>query len=119
MKGTDRGIFIRIFSTRMNDLYGIVPCNNQIKNIGVDDFSTHGGNSYNLIMTKRFCGIESYPMPTEIIVPDAKDLDFSFEKKIGKIILYPLKGRIIMDLRERFHVPEGVRLRHALLGRKK
>ncbi len=111
--------FHTVFSTRMNDLYGIVPCNNQIKNIGVDEFSTHGGNSFNLIMTQRFCGIESYPMPTPIVVPEVKDLDFSFENKIGKIILYPLKGRIIMDLRDRLHVPEGVRLRHALLGRKR
>lgn len=103
-----------VFSIRMNDLFGIVPCNNQIKNIGVDEFSTHGGNSFDLVMTQRFCGIESYPMPQNLRLPDADSLSFNFERKIGKIILFPLKPRIILYLRDKLNVPEGKRLREVL-----
>lgn len=108
-----------VLSIRMNDLYGIVPKYNQIENIGVDDFSTHGGNSLNLTMTKRFCGINSYSLEKEIILPESKKLDFSFENKIGKIILYPLKARIILNLRDKFNVPDGVRLRNAIFKKRK
>ncbi|WP_278567592.1 hypothetical protein [Amedibacillus dolichus] len=107
-----------VLSIRMNDLYGIVPKCNQIKNIGVDEFSTHGGNSFDLIMTQRFCGIESYNLPNDLILPDVKNLDFSFERKIGKIILFPFKSRIIMELRDVLGVPDNIRLRDFLLRNK-
>lgn len=103
-----------VLSIRMNDLYGIIPCNNQIKNIGVDEFSTHGGNSFDLVMTQRFCGIESYPMPQNLNLPISDSLSFAFERKIGNIILFPLKPRIILYLRDLLHVPEGKRLREVL-----
>lgn len=111
--------FHTVLSIRMNDLYGIVPKYNQIKNIGVDEFSTHGGNSFALVMTKRFCGIESYDLSNSLIIPDPQDLDFSFETRIGSIILYPFKARVILSLKEILKVPDGVRLRHWLLHRKK
>lgn len=107
--------FHTVLSIRMRDLYGIVPKYNQIENIGVDEFSTHGGNSMEIEMTRRFCGIKSFPLSESIILPSASELDFSFEKDIGKIILYPLKARIILHLRDLFKVKEGVRLRDALL----
>lgn len=105
-----------VLSIRMNNLIGIVPKYNQIENIGVDEFSTHGGNSLDKEMTNRFCGIKSYALDQKLILPDINSLDYSFEKKIGKIILFPVKARVIMALRELFHVQEGVRLREVLLG---
>lgn len=101
------------FSIRMNDLWGIVPIYNQIKNVGVDVFSTHGGNSFDLEMTRRFCGIETFPLDTPLKLPAAEQLSTEFEDKIGKIILFPLKARIILSLRERLHLPANVRLRYA------
>lgn len=50
------------FAIKANGLYGISPCNNQIKNIGVDEHSIHGGSNFDNIMTKRFCGMDSYPL---------------------------------------------------------
>lgn len=110
--------FHLILSLKMNDLYGIVPKYNQIKNIGVDEFSIHGGNSLELEMTKRFCGIESFRLEEELKLPDFENLDMSFDKKISEIILYPLKSRVILWLREKLNVPKGIRLRHWLLGKK-
>ena len=34
------------FSIKANNLFGICPCKNQIKNIGVDEYSVHGGKSF-------------------------------------------------------------------------
>ena len=108
-----------VLSIRMHDLIGIVPMYNQIENIGVDDFSTHGGNSMQLEMTKRFCGIVSYSLPDNLILPDFDSLDYSFEKRIGKIILYPLKSRVILALRDLLKVEEGVRLREYIFHKKR
>ena len=102
------------FSIRMQNLWGIVPKYNQIKNIGVDEFSTHGGNSMNLEMTKRFCGINNYELDFPLKLPKAEDLVDIFDKEIGKIILYPFKARMISNLREIFKLPDDVRLRHTI-----
>ena len=83
------------FSIKANNLFGICPCKNQIKNICVDDDSTHGGNSFNKVMTKRFCGMKSYPLEFPLKHPQTLLIDPQFEKKIGDIILYPLSRRII------------------------
>jgi len=82
------------FTIKANNLWGICPCNNQIKNIGVDTNSIHGGDSFNLVMTRRFCGMESYPIDFPLKHPKLLLPDEEFEKKIGKIILYPLRKRI-------------------------
>ena len=99
------------FSIKANNLYGICPCKNQIKNIGVDSLSIHGGNSFDYIMTKRFCGMESYPLEFPLKHPATLLVDPVFEKKIGKIILYPLKsrikGKISKLLRKILKVPFG------------
>lgn len=79
---------------RANDLVGIAPCKNQIKNIGVDGLSTHGGNTMTNIMTKRFCGMESFPLEIPLKHPKAVLIDSDFEQKISNIILFPLKYRI-------------------------
>lgn len=81
-------------SIRANDLLGISPTNNQIKNIGVDAFSEHGGVTFADKMTKRFCGMDSYPLEFPLKEPQTVLIDPIYEKKIGNIILYPLDWRI-------------------------
>lgn len=81
-------------SIRANSVLGICPAKNQIKNIGVDEFSIHGGTSYSNVMTKRFCGIESYPLEDRIVHPANVIQDINFEKAVDSIILWPLKVRL-------------------------
>lgn len=85
--------FQMAFSIRANGLYGISPKYNQIQNIGVDELSVHGGTSYKNPMTKRFCGIKSYSLEFPLIHPTVVLPDRNYEKKVGKIILYPLSMR--------------------------
>lgn len=82
------------FAIKLNGLYGISPCNNQIKNIGVDEHSIHGGTNLNSIMTRRFTGMDSYPMDFPLKHPVAILPDEVYEKKIYKILLYPFRQRI-------------------------
>ncbi len=86
------------FSIKANNLFGICPCKNQIKNIGVDEFSTHNGKSFSQTMTRRFCGMDSYPLDFPLKHPSTVMIDPVFEKKIAKIILYPFKTRTILKL---------------------
>ena len=99
------------FTIKAHKLYGVCPCKNQIKNIGVDAFSIHGGTSFDMIMTKRFCGMDSYPLRFPLQHPKEMQIDPVFEKKIGKIILYPLKARITgsvaRGVRKLLRVPAG------------
>lgn len=77
------------FSIRIHGLYGISPKNNQIQNIGVDNFSEHGGTSFKNVMTRRFCGIKSYRLEFPLKNPKTVLVDSKYEKMVGKIILYP------------------------------
>lgn len=86
------------YSIRINDLYGISPKYNQIKNIGVDELSTHGGTSFQYTMTKRFCGMDSYELPSPLTHPIKIEIDKKYEKKIGKIILPPVTSRIKVQI---------------------
>lgn len=86
--------FQMAFSIRIHNLYGISPSSNQIKNIGVDEHSEHGGNSFNDIMTKRFCGMESYPLNLPLTHPEKIYINKKYENLIGNIILYPLRIRV-------------------------
>ena len=99
------------FTIKAHDMLGICPCKNQIKNIGVDENSIHGGNSFDLVMTQRFCGMDSYALAFPLNHPDKLLIDPVFEKKIGKIILYPLrdraKGWLSRVLRKMLGVPKG------------
>lgn len=83
------------FTIKAHNLYGICPCKNQIKNIGVDAYSIHGGTSFDMVMTQRFCGMDSYPLQFPLQHPKKLHLDPVFEKAIGRIVLYPLKSRVI------------------------
>lgn len=83
-----------IFSLKANDMFGISPSKNQIKNIGVDIHSTHGGTSYKKVMTRRFCGMDSIPLKLPLKHPSKIIIDKVYEDKVGKIILYPWYMRI-------------------------
>lgn len=79
------------FSIRLHDKLGIVPVVNQIRNIGVDNFSEHGGDSFNSIMTKRFCGMNSYPLIFPLKHPSTVIIDNQFEKLTDKIVIPPMQ----------------------------
>ncbi|HBT63293.1 MAG TPA: hemolytic protein HlpA [Ruminococcaceae bacterium] len=107
------------WSCRVNNVYGISPKYNQIKNIGVDEFSAHGGNSMNLVMTKRFCGMESYNLELPLKHPQVVLTDIIYEKKTGNIILLPLKVRIKLKLRKligkAFYLPPSVSITKSIV----
>ena len=108
-------------SIKANNLFGICPCNNQIKNIGVDECSIHGGTTFESEMTKRFCGMESYPIIFPLNHPKTILVDETFEEEIGKIILYPLRQRIILStskvLRKFLNVPYDKSIKEYLRGK--
>lgn len=79
--------FHMAWSLRVHNLYGIAPKYNQIKNIGVDAFSEHGGTSFNIEMTRRFCGIDSFPLEFPLKHPKAVLTDLGFEAKTSAIVL--------------------------------
>ncbi|EGJ26519.1 hypothetical protein [Streptococcus porcinus] len=86
--------FQMALSIKANELFGISPKYNQIENIGVDEFSIHGGNSFSNEMTRRFCTIKTKPLEFPLVHPSEIKLDEKFEKRTEKIILFPLKARI-------------------------
>lgn len=93
------------FTLMSNDMMGICPKVNLIKNIGVDAETTHGGSSMNNVMTKRFCGMKSLPLEFPLKHPPKVEIDEKFEKLTGNIIRIPtwyfmgIKGaRIIRKL---------------------
>ena len=82
------------FSLKSNSLYGISPCYNQIKNIGVDIHSIHNGSDPTAEMTKRFCEVPTYKLEFPLQHPEEVKLDKIYENEIAKIVAYPLKVRI-------------------------
>ena len=82
------------FALKANGLYGISPCYNQIKNIGVDQFSEHGGTSFDDVMVKRFCGVETYPMSFPLKHPHTVLPDYTYEREIARILTYPIRKRL-------------------------
>lgn len=82
------------FTLRSQNLFGIIPKYNQITNIGVDDQSIHGGSSIENIMTQRFCENETKELEFPLIHPREIKLDSKFERKLGNIILNPLRLRM-------------------------
>lgn len=87
-----------LFSIRSNNMYGISPKYNQIRNIGIDEFSTHGGTSLQMELTKRFCEIPTHKLEFPLIHPDNIEIDEKYEKKITNILLFPLDLRIKMKI---------------------
>lgn len=82
------------FTLRAHGLYGVVPKFNQIKNIGVDEHSIHGGTSFSNIMIRRFCGLPTKQLSFPLVHPKLVVSDVRFEKLIGAVILLPLRYRI-------------------------
>lgn len=112
-----------LWSVRSNDLYGIVPMRNQITNIGVDNFSIHGGNSMNNIMTDRFCEIESVPLSFPLVHPPKIEISENIELKIGNIICPPreqsIKSIVGSRIKHLLGVDTTMTMKEALYRRKK
>lgn len=87
--------FHMALTLRYYDLYGIAPKYNQIRNIGIDQYSTHGGTSKKKPNTAKFCEIPTHPMPEEYIEPKEVVINKEFEKRITKIVLVPLYIRLL------------------------
>ena len=77
------------YTIMSNNLLGICPKVNLIKNIGVDAETTHGGASMSNVMTRRFCGMDSLPLEFPLHHPPKVELDNNFEKFTGEIIRIP------------------------------
>ena len=90
--------FHMALSLRYFDLYGIAPKYNQIRNIGIDDFSTHGGNSVKKPNTAKFCEIPTHPMPKQMKGPSEIAINQEFERNITKIVLAPLYIRLLFPI---------------------
>lgn len=87
-----------LFSLRANDLYGISPCINLIENIGVDDFSIHGGTTYENEMTRRFCSIKTQAISFPLKHPKEIFINKEYDNKVGKVLLIPVKDRILKKI---------------------
>lgn len=99
------------YSLRIHDMYGIIPKYNQIRNIGIDEDSIHGGTTNFNIMTQRFCELETMKLKFPLKHPEKVELNYEFEKKLGQIILPPSAktfNRILIKiLRKILFVPHG------------
>ena len=100
------------WSVRENSMYGISPAQNQIKNIGVDLLSEHGGSSFQKEMTRRFCGMDSIPLRYPMKHPETVLPDSKYEKMIETIILLPFESRfrtyISKIIHKLFKIPTNV-----------
>ena len=86
------------FSLRHYNKLGISPKYNQIRNIGADRFSTHGGNSLKKEMTNRFCELETRELSFPLVHPRKKSVNSEYDSLINKIILLPLRSRIAVSI---------------------
>lgn len=108
------------FSIKVNNLLGIAPAKNQIKNIGVDQYSTHGGTSLNNPMTKRLTGMDSFALEFPLKHPLSVMVDGDFDRKTESTITMPLwyvlgiRGAKI--IRKVLNISEGVSLSSKLFG---
>ncbi len=105
-------------TVRVNSMFGISPICNQIRNIGVDMDSEHGGNSMNKIMTRRFCGMPSFPLEIPLKHPKAIMTDLEYENRINKIVTPPLYMRVRHFVAKNIKFMLGKRQDEALFKRK-
>ena len=82
------------FCIRANNLFGIAPKYNLIKNIGADMESIHGGNTMDKEMTSRFCEVPIIELEFPLKHPKALMIDEGFERKTESIIIAPFKDRL-------------------------
>lgn len=98
------------FALKYHNKFGISPAKNQIRNIGVDELSEHGGTSTMNEMTRRFCTMPSYPIEFPMKHPDKVEVDSIYEKRIADILLFPRKQRykyfVSCILRNLFNLPD-------------
>lgn len=88
-----------MWSIRANGLLGISPSLNQIRNIGIDEFSEHGFAKKNDWASKRLCGMGSYELKFPLQHPKSVLVDIDYEKEIEKILLYPFGNRLYNSIR--------------------
>lgn len=82
------------FSIRSKGRFGIAPARNQIRNIGVDEHSIHGGTSLRNPMTARFCEIPTSNLSFPLISPSQRAVTREFEVATESVLLYPLSERV-------------------------
>ncbi len=96
------------FTMRVHNLYAVMPRYNQIKNIGVDALSTHGGTSLENTMVERFCELPTKPMTFPLQHPKAFMIDNKIELAVAKLICDPnffsVKARISRYVRRLFNI---------------
>lgn len=102
-----------LFSLVDNHMYGVVPGNNQIRNIGIDDVSEHGFHKPDR-HTLNLCGMESYPMKFPLVHPktvvSSPELDRALTRKILLPFPQRVKGYLVRFIRWILRIPEGRRL---------
>ena len=81
------------FALRINNMFGIAPKYNLIRNIGADIHSIHGGVSMDNIMTSRFCEVPIKELSFPLQHPRVVCIDNNFEQKTESIIIPPLSCR--------------------------
>ena len=96
------------YALRKYSLFGIVPTLNQIENIGVDERSTHGGNSRIKPMTNRFTRMKALSMSGPLIHPKEIVRDKRIERKIEGIILMPWYLRTIILVLRQIKIISGI-----------
>lgn len=113
--------FQMAYTIRVHNLVGIAPKYNQIKNIGDDDFSTHGHSSMQNEMTRRFCYIDTEELSFPLKHPECVQIDPEFEAKTEKIIIQPLwmrvKSVIGPKIKKLLGVPQDVSILQRLIKR--
>ncbi|WP_318514006.1 hypothetical protein [Photobacterium leiognathi] len=100
------------FSMRVHNVYAVVPKYNQIKNIGVDNNSTHGGNSLDNVMVERFCERKTKKLEFPLTHPQTVLIDIPLDKKLANIIIdpsfYSLKAIVSRTLRDVFKIDKSM-----------
>lgn len=106
------------FSLRAHDVYSIIPKFNQIKNIGVDTNSTHGGTSLSNIMVERFCERRTKEIKFPLTHPQNITIDSKIEDALAEIIVDPnfftFKSRLSRLIRKVCRLNKTVSIKNAI-----
>jgi hypothetical protein len=107
------------FSLRVHDVYSIIPKFNQIKNIGVDNNSTHGGTSLSNVMVERFCERKTKKLKFPLTHPKNVAIDEKIENSLAEIIIDPtfftFKSRLSRFIRNVFRLNKTVSIKNAII----
>jgi hypothetical protein len=106
------------FSLRVHNVYSIIPKYNQIKNIGVDSDSTHGGSSLSNIMVGRFCERKTKKLEFPLAHPQSITIDENIEEALAKIIIdptfYSIKSKLSRVVRKALRLNKTVSIKNAI-----